>query len=95
MKQSLQIEAVVEQPQLLENMVERLVGNKAPYDVAELVTEGWKEAPVASAETYVSCTVMLDDENAHIALPFTTSFLFSCIKDEDGRYKIEWACSMS
>lgn len=97
MKQELQIEAVVEQPQLLEAMVAKLVSQKAaPVDTDLLIAPpDWKAAEVASVETYAGGYVTLDDENMHIAMPFITHFFFSCLKDEKGTYKVEWSNSMS
>jgi hypothetical protein len=96
MKNDLHIAAVVDEPQLLENMVAKLVYRKPQsIRIEELVFDNWQAANVSSTETYVSGTVMLDDENAHIALPFITSFLFSCLKNRNGEYGIEWCNSLS
>ena len=97
MNQELQIEAVVEQPQLLEAMVAKLVSQKAARVDTDLLISppDWKAAEVASAETYASGYVMLDDEHVHIAMPFITHFFFSCLKDENGTYKVAWSNSMS
>jgi hypothetical protein len=96
MKKSLQISANLDQPELLENLVEKLACRR--YDIGfrnETMPDGREALEVASSETYVSGGIMLDDINYHIHMPFITSFLFTCIKGNDEVYKLAWSTSLS
>lgn len=94
MKQAVQISAVVDQPQLLEQMVTQLVVNKKGAGANDPLPLHLHPFAVASTETFASGAVMLDDENVHLCIPFITPFLFSCLK-KDGEVRVAWCCSLS
>ena len=96
MKKSLYISTTFDQPDLLEDLVEKLAGRR--YDIGfgkEKVPENFRAIETSSTETYVSGTISFSDKDEMINVPFITSFLFTCIKGKDDEYKLRWAASMS
>ncbi|MBC7947162.1 MAG: hypothetical protein H7Y42_04730 [Chitinophagaceae bacterium] len=96
MKKALHITAILDQPNLLEDMVEKLAYRR--YDVGysdAVVPQTLKAVDTSSTETYVSGTVALKDGKNIINMPFITCFLFTCTKGKDGFYKLGWSSSLS
>lgn len=96
MKKELYISASLDQPLLLEKLVERLADRrydlgygkeKMPADLIALET--------SSAETYVSGTLSFVDKEENINMPFITRSMFTCTKEGEGRYKLAWSSSLS
>lgn len=96
MNKSLHITTTLDQPALLENLVEKLAYRH--YDLGygkEKMPDNREALETSSTETYVSGTVALDDSGELMNMPFITSFLFTCIKGKDDLYKLTWASSLS
>jgi hypothetical protein len=96
MKKELYISTTLDQPVLLENLVEKLAYRR--YDLGygkAKMPVNFNAIETSSAETYASGTVAITDNNENINIPFITSFLFTCIKGTDDGYKLTWASSMS
>jgi hypothetical protein len=102
MKQHLHISASFDQPEFLQNLVERLAYRR--YDLGfgnEKMPAGLKALETSSTETYVSGTIALDFDNEtgdpkeHINMPFITCFLFTCIKGKTDPYQLIWSSSLS
>jgi hypothetical protein len=96
MKKSLHISTSLDQQVLLENMVEKLACRH--YDIGygkEKMPRNFEALETSSAETYVSGTVALSDQDENINMPFITSFLFTCIKGKNDLYKLTWCTSLS
>ena len=96
MKKSLYISTTFDQPDLLEDLVEKLAGRR--YDIGfgnEKMPVNFEALETSSTEAYVSGTIAFDDNNEKMNIPFITSFLFTCIKGKDDEYKLTWASSMS
>ena len=96
MKRSLYISTTFDQPDLLEDLVEKLAGRR--YDIGfgkEKMPVNFEALETSSTETYVSGTISFNDNDTIINMPFITSFLFTCIKGKDDEYKLTWASSMS
>ncbi len=96
MKKSLNITATLDQPDFLENLVEKLAYRR--YDIGysnSIVPKSWKAIETSSVETYVNGIVALSGKNDQINMPFITRFLFSCIKEKDGLYHLAWSSSLS
>lgn len=101
MKKSLHISASFDQPEFLEDLVEKLAWkhNEIGYGKAE-VPKGYEALETSSIEAYVSGDVKLsfnktrkrDDD---INMPFITCFMFTCKKAKDGQYKLAWSTSLS
>ena len=98
MNKSLHITAVFDEPESLQNLVEQLAYRR--YDTGydkEKMPIGWKALETSSTETYVSGTMVLNFNNneERINMPFTTCFLFTCIKEEKEPYQMNWSTSLS
>ncbi|HEX7846911.1 MAG TPA: hypothetical protein VF476_14010 [Chitinophagaceae bacterium] len=101
MDKNLHISASIDEPDLLQNLVERLAYRR--YDlgyVNEKMPEGLKALETSSTETYVSGTIAFDfnetaNKTEHINMPFITCFLFTCIKGKTEPYQLIWSSSLS
>lgn len=100
MNKTLHITATLDQPELLESLVEKLASRR--YDIGysnEAVPQDWQAVETSSTETYASGTLSFDGvtdcDDASINMPFITSMLFTCIKGKEGDYRLLWGSSMS
>jgi hypothetical protein len=96
MKKLVTIAAKVDQPHLLEDLVERLAYRH--YDIGygrEKQTGEWQPVETASSEIYLSGTIEMNMSDEQLNIPYITNFLFSCIKSTDGVYRFAWGSSMS
>jgi hypothetical protein len=100
MNQSLHITAILDQPNLLENLVEKLASRH--YDIGyshETVPQDWQAVDTSSTETYVSGTLSFagskNNDDASINMPFITPMLFTCIKGKEDHYRLLWSSSLS
>jgi hypothetical protein len=99
MNNSTNIIATLDQPDLLENLVEKLASRR--YDIGyskERVPVNWHAVETSSTETYVSGTLSLSESDVEhpINMPFITPMLFTCIKGRhDDSYRLLWSCSLS
>lgn len=96
MKKALHITAVLDQPGLLEDLVEKLAHRR--YDLGyskAIVPPLFQAIETSSTETYVSGTVSLAINDELINMPFITSFVFTCTKSKNEAYKLGWGTSLS
>ena len=97
MKKHLHISAAFDQPEFVQNLVERLAYRR--YELGygnEKMPGGLKALETSSTETYVSGTLAIDtDNNEPIRMPFITAFLFTCIKGKTDPYQLIWSSSLS
>jgi hypothetical protein len=96
MKKSLHISTSLDQPDLLEDLVEKLAGRR--YDIGygkEKMPVNFQALETSSTETYVSGTIAFTETDENFNIPFITSFMFTCIKGKEDDYKLTWAASMS
>ena len=81
MKKTLHIKATIDEEAFLEDMVEKLA-SRHNYNIA-ITDPGINDAlETSSTETYVSGTMAIETADEQINMPFVTSFLFTCIKDQ-------------
>ncbi len=100
MNSILHITATLDQPELLENLVEKLASRR--YDIGysrETVPHDWQAIETSSTETYVSGTLsfsgLVSNDDAIINMPFITSMIFTCIKGKVDDYRLLWSSSLS
>ena len=96
MKKVLHISTSFDQPDLLEDLVEKLAGRR--YDIGfgrERMPLNFEALETSSTETYTSGTISFTDNDENINMPFITSCLFTCVKGKDNEYRLTWAASMS
>ena len=93
----LHIHTEFDEPYLLQSLIEKLASRR--YDIGygkEKVPADYLAAETSTTEAYVSGTISMDGEEDHLAIPFVTSFLFTCIKSgDDPNYHLNWATSLS
>lgn len=97
MKQHLHISAFFDEPEFVQNLVERLAYRRNEIGYGnQSVPKGLKAIETSSTETYVSGTMAIDaGDNDHIKMPFITSFLFTCIKGKTEPYQLIWSSSLN
>lgn len=101
MKKGLHITATLDQPGLLENLVEKLAGRR--YDIGygkEKMPHNYVAVETSTTETFISGTIDISDavgEEAgnEIHLPYITQFIFTCIKEGEDSYDLKWSSSLS
>jgi hypothetical protein len=96
MKNLINISTSFDQPELLEDLVEKLALRR--YDAGyskEKMPINFRAFATSSTETYASGTVALTDSDENINMPFITRFFFTCIKEKGEEYKLTWASSMN
>ena len=95
MKKSLHITAIIDQPDFLEDIVEKLaLRHTYNYSSSKLANKK-DTVETSSTETYVSGTMVIEDREEKINMPFITPFLFTCVKQSEDTYSLEWGLSMS
>jgi hypothetical protein len=102
MKKTLHISAAFDQPEFVQNLVERLAYRR--YELGygnEQMPPGFKALETSTTETYVSGTMAIDfpasseGGEERINMPFITCFLFTCIKGKTEPYQLIWSSSMN
>lgn len=94
MKQELKVTTALDQPGILERLVEKLADLPIQTGAQQLqLPDEWGVIESSSIETYVSGMVTFEVEQ--INMPFVTSFLFTCLKLKEDIYSIGWSMSLS
>ena len=97
MKKDLQLKASVDDPGMLESIVEQLATRRYHrYYVATAVPKTWQAMETSSVESYVNGSIDIKGKGIQsMKIPFTTSFLFSCTKEKNNPYDLTWSFSLS
>ena len=97
MKRHLHISAFFDEPEFVQNLVERLAYRRNELGYGnQAMPKGLKAIETSSTETYVSGTLAIDAGNGEtMNVPFITSFLFTCIKGKSEPYQLIWSSSLS
>jgi hypothetical protein len=97
MKKDLHISASFDEPEFVQNLVERLAYRRYELGFSkQQMPRGLKALETSSTETYVSGTMALDMENEErINMPFITAFVFTCVKGKTDPYQLIWSASLS
>lgn len=96
MKHLLQIAATIDKPEQLKALVEKLALKRFNVGYSRRsVPQNWEALETSSTEAYVSGIVSFENEKDPLAITFTTSFLFTCVKAKDESYKMTWCASLS
>lgn len=100
MKKALNIKATLYDPTLLKNLVEKLASQHVDkgYNQA-LVPQQWQPLETSCTMAYVMGNFDLgskpEQQAAELSMPFTSLFLFTCIKEKYGLFQLEWSASLS
>ena len=97
MKKTLHITASFDQPELVENIAEKLASRHYDYGYTNIrMQKGWKAIATSTVENYVSGTIEIATTSKEkIKVPFTSCFLFSCIKEKSQPYDLCWSASFN
>ena len=95
MKKTLRIKATIDEEAFLEDMVEKLALRHNYTGSSKQRIGDDNELETSSTETYVSGNIAIETPDQQINMPFITSFLFTCIKETEDTYNLEWGISMS
>lgn len=102
MKQTLYISAEFDQPEFLRDLVEKLADRRNLSGFrSQTIPYNHHSFESSTIETYVNgitgMDIPADTETGEerINMPFTTSFLFTCIKGKQNNFKMEWVLSLS
>jgi hypothetical protein len=97
MKKNLHLIALVDKPEMLENIIEKLAARR--YDIGygkAVVPASWQVIDTSSVESYLSGRVEFDyNETQRIRVPYITCFMFSCTKEKNDPYNLRWSISLS
>jgi hypothetical protein len=93
---SLGITATLADQHLLKNLVEQLAQRRRDTGYSfEKVEPGWRAIETSSIEAYVSGDTNISTGNSLTKIPFTTCFLFTCVKGKRQQYNLTWVRSLS
>jgi hypothetical protein len=101
MNKPLHISTALDQPGLLENMVEKLVSRSPDYGITGIkMPRGLVAIDSSSTEAFVNGNVELrmgisPGRKEYIRMPFITSFYFTCIKSKNSPFRLAWSNSLS
>lgn len=98
MKKALHISASFDQPELVQNLVERLAYRRYEQGYSlEKMPAGLKAIETSSTEAYVTGTMNIGSPDGleEYNMPFITSFLFTCIKGKQEPYQLIWSSSLN
>lgn len=90
--------ATLDQPALLESLVEGLANSH--YDTGysrRSITGNWQVVETSSTQAYVRGTLSFSpgNDDARVNMPFLTSMFFTCVKGREDRYRLLWSSSLS
>jgi hypothetical protein len=90
------VTASIDEMMFLEELIEHMAGTRPGQKISkEQVQLGWQPIGTASIEAYVSGHVMLSSEKEPVRLPYVGCFLFTCVKENKGKYSLEGSFSLS
>lgn len=93
---SLAITATLAEPHLLRDLIEELAERRnSTGELDQQLQSGWLAMETSSLEAHVSGDKKLSTQTDMIKIPFTTCFLFTCIKTKGKYYNLEWVRSLS
>jgi len=92
---AINITATLCEPKLLKKLIERLAFRHHQNDIPENPQPGWQSFDSSSIEAYVSGDIHLATQTDLIHMPFTKSFLFTCIRVKKEDYVLTWCSSLS
>ena len=99
MNNSLIISASLEEQALLIEIVERLAACRRDTGFSPMtLSSDMAVIGTSSTEAYVSGTIAIasaGDDEPPVQMPFSSSFLFTCIKEKKSRFQLEWVLSLS
>jgi hypothetical protein len=94
-RKSVTLTAKFEEPVLLEALVEQLADRRADIGYGDaIVPPDFHAIETSTIEAFVSGDLQFTS-GIDCQMPFTTSFLFTCVKGWGGMYNLRWSNSLS
>lgn len=94
MKPLIQIEARLDHPDLVLNIVEDLVCRQAQMNLPTI--HGWQVIDTSSIEAYAGGSlVQTEGKQQSTVSSFTTMFLFTCLRDTSGQFSLRWCIGLN
>lgn len=92
----LAVTACIDELMFLEELVKHLADARSAKPGKNLQLEpGWETIESSSLEVYVTGNMIVSDMDDSSRIPYTTSFLFTCIKERSSGYVLSGCFSMS
>jgi hypothetical protein len=100
MKKFFQISTEIDEPALLQNLVEKLAVRRGGQFVGgQPLTPDYKSVETASSQTFVSGAIQIEEgegsEAILIRVPFITQYQFTCVRESKDEYSLKWEMSLS
>lgn len=93
---SIAITATLEEPNLLQILVEKLAECNVDYGYCfKQVQPGWKAIETSSIEVMVSGNIHLSRGDGLTDISFITSFVFTCTKTAKEKFDLTWSYSLN
>ncbi len=89
------VSAFLEEPAILQNLVEKLARRDEDDLSFESLTGEWKPILSSSLEGYANGDLVMSDEKDLINSLFDTCFIFTCTRERKKNYRLAWVCSLS
>ena len=81
---------------LLQSVVEELAYRRIDIGYSnQIVPPGLTAVETSSIEAHVSGDINISGKSQSFDMPFTTCFLFTCIKSKGSDYNLTWSSSLS
>lgn len=92
----LAVTACIDEMMFLEELVKHLADARSPKNRNNIQLEpGWEPIKSSSLEIYVTGSTIVSDRVGPMRVPYTTSFLFTCIKENRSGYILSGCFSLS
>lgn len=92
----LAVTACIDELMFLEELVKHLADARSTKSRKNLQLEpGWETIESSSLEVYVTGNMIVSDDTGSSRVPYSTSFLFTCIKENTSGYILSGCFSMS
>jgi hypothetical protein len=89
------VSAFLEEPEVLQRLVEKLAHRSEEYLCSELLHDDWEPIQFSSLEGYANGGLVLSDAKELVNSIFDTCFLFTCTRIRNTNYQLTWVCSHS
>jgi hypothetical protein len=92
----LAVTACIDEMMFLEELVKHLADARASKSGKRVPLEpGWEAIHSSSLEVYVTGNMIVSDRVGTTRIPYTTSFLFTCVKENSSGYMLSGCFSLS
>jgi hypothetical protein len=92
----LAVTACIDEMMFLEELVKHLAETRTSKSKHRVkVEQGWESIQSSSLEVYVTGNMIVSDGDDTSRIPYTTSFLFTCIRENNNGYILSGCFSLS